>query len=120
MGREAARIAAAERSFEGASRTLDTLLETSSGFTMTDLLILRHGPTAWNTDGLIQGRTDIPLSPEGEAVVRTWVLPDHLRDRTWVASPLSRCVGTARLLGLDPTSIPALWKPTGAFGKVVR
>ena len=24
---------------------------------MTDLLILRHGPTAWNTEGLIQGRT---------------------------------------------------------------
>lgn len=70
---------------------------------MTDLLILRHGPTAWNTEGLIQGRTDIPLSPDGEAVVRKWVLPDHLRDRTWVASPLSRCAGTARLLGLDPT-----------------
>ena len=75
---------------------------------MTDLLILRHGPTAWNTEGLIQGRTDIPLSPEGEAVVRTWVLPDHLRDRTWVASPLSRCVGTARLLGLDPSFDPRL------------
>src|SRR3954464_4442650 len=68
---------------------------------MTDLLILRHGPTAWNTEGLIQGRTDIPLSPEGEAVVRTWVLPDYLRD--WIASPLPGRVPAPRLLGREPS-----------------
>ena len=69
---------------------------------MTDLLLLRHGPTAWNAEGLIQGRTDIPLSPEGEGVVRSWVLPDRLRDRAWVASPLKRAAATAAILGLDP------------------
>ncbi|EWY40632.1 phosphoglycerate mutase [Skermanella stibiiresistens SB22] len=70
---------------------------------MTDLLILRHGPTAWNTEGLIQGRTDVPLSPHGEGVVRTWVLPDRLRDRVWIASPLQRAAATAGLLGLSPS-----------------
>ena len=70
---------------------------------MTDLLILRHGPTAWNTEGLIQGRTDIPLSPEGEGVVRSWVLPDRLRDRAWVASPLKRAAATAAA-GLLPAA----------------
>src|SRR4051812_39013941 len=75
---------------------------------MTDLLILRHGPTAWNTDGLIQGRTDVPLSPEGEAVVRGWRIPDDLRDRAWIASPLARCIATARLLDLEPAVDPRL------------
>ena len=27
--------------------------------------LLRHGPTAWNALGRIQGHTDIPLSEEG-------------------------------------------------------
>jgi broad specificity phosphatase PhoE len=82
---------------------------------MTDLLILRHGPTAWNTDGLIQGRSDVPLSPAGEAIVRRWRIPDTDRARTWVASPLARCIKTARLLGLDPALDPRLvetdWGP---------
>ena len=31
-----------------------------------NLLLVRHGETAWNRDGRYQGRTDIPLSPDGE------------------------------------------------------
>ena len=32
--------------------------------------LLRHGRTAWNGEHRYQGRTDVPLSPEGEAELR--------------------------------------------------
>ena len=32
--------------------------------------LLRHGRTAWNGEYRYQGRTDVPLSPEGEAELR--------------------------------------------------
>jgi len=32
-----------------------------------NLLIVRHGETTWNREGRYQGRTDVPLSDEGEA-----------------------------------------------------
>ena len=31
----------------------------------TDVLLVRHGETDWNTDGLVQGRTDLPLNARG-------------------------------------------------------
>lgn len=34
------------------------------------LLVVRHGETSWNADSRIQGQTDIPLSPRGEAQAR--------------------------------------------------
>jgi probable phosphoglycerate mutase len=37
-----------------------------------DLVLLRHGPTDWNAEGRIQGRSDRPLSREGRARVRDW------------------------------------------------
>ncbi|MGF1624952.1 MAG: histidine phosphatase family protein [Alphaproteobacteria bacterium] len=66
---------------------------------MTRLAIIRHGPTRWNAEKRLQGYTDIPLSPEGRAMISTWRLPDGLGDRRWVSSPLSRAMETARLLG---------------------
>jgi len=69
---------------------------------MTELLMIRHGPTGWNADGRIQGRTDIPLSPPGRARVRSWRLPAGLArfngEADWVTSPLQRAAETARLL----------------------
>jgi probable phosphoglycerate mutase len=69
---------------------------------MTELLTIRHGPTGWNADGRIQGRTDIPLSPEGRARVQAWRLPAGLArfdgEADWVTSPLLRAAETARLL----------------------
>jgi len=35
-----------------------------------NLLIVRHGETSWNREGRYQGRTDVPLSDEGEAQAR--------------------------------------------------
>lgn len=73
---------------------------------MTPILMIRHGPTAWNEEGRIQGRTDIPLSPAGRAKVRAWRLPDGWHDADaapdWVASPLARARETAALLGGRP------------------
>ena len=66
---------------------------------MTRLAIIRHGPTRWNVEKRLQGFTDIPLSPEGRAMISTWHLPDGLGGRRWVSSPLSRALETARLLG---------------------
>lgn len=75
---------------------------------MTRLAVLRHGPTAWNAEGRIQGRADIPLSTEGTAALRGLMLPDPFAGWTALCSPLSRCRQTAALLGLDAAIEPAL------------
>lgn len=75
---------------------------------MKRLLVLRHGPTAWNTRGAIQGRADPPLSPDGRARVRNWRLPAGHETGRWIASPLQRAMETARLLGGDPIPEPRL------------
>jgi len=60
---------------------------------------LRHGSTAWNEQGRMQGRRDIPLSARGRAEVRAWRIPEQPTARTqWVASPLRRAAETAQLL----------------------
>lgn len=73
-----------------------------------DLMVLRHGPTAWSATRRLQGREDLPLSPEGIETVRSWRLPDPPGLRCWYASPLRRCVETARLLGCSPEIEPRL------------
>ncbi len=68
---------------------------------MTLLAMIRHGPTTWNEEHRLQGRTDVPLSAVGTVRVETWAVPDEFRAFDWVASPLLRASETARLLGLD-------------------
>lgn len=68
---------------------------------MTRVLILRHGITAWNAEGRIQGHTDIPLSPEGRAMVQAWAVPAEFQGFAWVVSPLGRARETAALLGAE-------------------
>lgn len=66
---------------------------------MTTLLLVRHGATAWTHEGRMQGRTDVDLSPEGEADVRLLAsLVASWRPLSVVTSPLSRAVSTAAAL----------------------
>lgn len=66
---------------------------------MTELLLIRHGVTAWNTARRLQGRQDIPLSEAGRAQAATWRVPARFAGFAWISSPLGRATETARLLG---------------------
>lgn len=62
--------------------------------------LVRHGITDWNARGVIQGRTDIPLSAAGEAKLRrtrAQIAGEFLRAR-WFTSPLARARQTAEML----------------------
>ncbi|WP_259781790.1 histidine phosphatase family protein [Aestuariispira ectoiniformans] len=72
---------------------------------MTDLVMIRHAPTAWNAEKRLQGHTDIPLTPESEAMVRQWSIPRKFSDFDWLTSPLSRAARTAELLYGRPVPI---------------
>ncbi|CAO3415984.1 histidine phosphatase family protein [Azospirillum endophyticum] len=75
---------------------------------MTTLLILRHGPTAWNAEGRIQGSIDEPLSDAGRMRVAHYRLPPESAGLRWVASPKRRAWETALLLGLAPMPEPRI------------
>lgn len=72
-----------------------------------NILLVRHGETTWNREGRYQGRTDIPLSPDGEQQVKT--LAERLveiRIDVAFASPLARARKTAEtILGARPTPL---------------
>jgi broad specificity phosphatase PhoE len=79
---------------------------------MGDLILVRHGETEWSRDGKHTGRTDIPLTPAGEAAAAA--LAPLLARRNIVAvltSPARRAVTTAALAGLDNAKPdPDLWE----------
>ena len=63
------------------------------------LIVLRHGRTAWNLQGRLQGRADIELDRVGEQEVAAWCCPVAWRDFPCWVSPLRRAGQTAALLG---------------------
>jgi broad specificity phosphatase PhoE len=68
---------------------------------MGELILLRHGETEWSRAGKHTGRTDIPLTPAGEAAAAA--LAPVLAGRDIVAvftSPAQRAVRSAELAGL--------------------
>jgi broad specificity phosphatase PhoE len=68
--------------------------------TRTPFWFMRHGETDWNRDGLIQGRTDVPLNAEGwaQAHAASGVLAG--RGITAIrCSPLQRAHDTATVVG---------------------
>ena len=73
---------------------------------MTHLVLVRHGPTVWNGEGRLQGRTDMPLSDEGREIVATWRVPSTFDGFDLVVSPLRRCTETAALLARTMTDPP--------------
>ncbi|HEX3044851.1 MAG TPA: histidine phosphatase family protein [Bacillota bacterium] len=76
--------------------------------------VVRHGETDWNTQGLIQGQTDIPLNDNGLRQARraaAWFEKKGGWERLY-SSPLSRALQTAEIIGaatqLAPQIIPGL------------
>jgi broad specificity phosphatase PhoE len=68
------------------------------------IVLIRHGRTAWNAQGRMQGRADVPLSPGGRAEVLAWRLPTAWAEARWLSSPLRRATETAALLTDRPVA----------------
>jgi probable phosphoglycerate mutase len=77
---------------------------------MTLLAVIRHGPTAWNDDGRMQGRADVALTDDARAALAVRRAPPELDGFAWVTSPLARACATAQMLApdRDATIEPAL------------
>jgi broad specificity phosphatase PhoE len=78
---------------------------------MGELIVIRHGETEWSRDGRHTGRTDVALTPAGEAA--GIALGPALARRDIAAaftSPALRAARTAELAGLAVTTDPDLWE----------
>ena len=79
---------------------------------MGELIVLRHGETEWSASGRHTGRTDIPLTPRGEAAAAA-LAPAMARRQICATfcSPATRAVRTAQLAGLQDVKLdPDLWE----------
>ena len=74
---------------------------------MTRLALIRHGATAWNAEGRLQGRADIPLSPQGRAELAGLAPHPALEGAVWLASPMTGEVLRVREGGTILARIPA-------------
>jgi broad specificity phosphatase PhoE len=75
------------------------------------LVLIRHGETEWSRDGRHTGRTEIPLTPEGEKRAR--FLGQRLQrlgvgPLRVLSSPRERAIETARLAGFSMPEITHL------------
>jgi broad specificity phosphatase PhoE len=79
---------------------------------MGDLILLRHGETEWSKAGKHTGRTDIPLTPNGQKAAAALAPALARRDIVAVfSSPAQRAIRTAALAGLtDVKQDPDLWE----------
>lgn len=67
--------------------------------------LLRHGRTAWNDAGRLQGRTDIPITDAERSRLSGLALPDEWKTADLLASPLHRAAETARIVsGTEPAT----------------
>lgn len=93
---------------------------------MTRLALIRHGHTAWNRAGRIQGRSDIPLDADACSELSRKALPLEWTEAALWASPLSRAKETARLIAdRTPVVTEALMEMNwgdweGQHGKILR
>ena len=65
---------------------------------MIRLALLRHGHTAWNRQGRIQGASDIPLDDQARADLSALRLPPPWDAAELWSSPLKRAAETAELV----------------------
>jgi probable phosphoglycerate mutase len=70
---------------------------------VTLLALIRHAPTAWNREGRMQGRADVPILDESRADLMRRAVPEPYASFRALASPLRRCLDTASLLRLVVT-----------------
>jgi broad specificity phosphatase PhoE len=72
-----------------------------------ELWLIRHGETEWSRNRRHTGRSDLPLTPEGEQAARA-LAPrlDGVAFDLVLASPLVRARHTAELAGLNPQIEP--------------
>jgi broad specificity phosphatase PhoE len=79
---------------------------------MGDLILLRHGQTEWSLAGNHTGRTDIPLTPRGEAsAVKLAPVLAKREISAVITSPAQRAIRTAQLAGLTVGETdPDLWE----------
>ena len=65
------------------------------------LYLIRHGETEWSLSGQHTGRTDIPLTPQGEREARKWAEPlKAVKFSRVFTSPRLRARQTCELAGL--------------------
>jgi broad specificity phosphatase PhoE len=70
------------------------------------LWLIRHGETEWSKSGQHTGRTDLPLTAEGEAQARTLrELLARVRPAYVISSPRQRALDTARIAGLKVDAV---------------
>lgn len=72
---------------------------------MINLALLRHGPTAWNREGRIQGSSDIPLDAAARMDLAALALPTPWTAAELWSSPLKRAAETAELVAGRPPRV---------------
>lgn len=79
---------------------------------MDEMLLLRHGATEWSKAGKHTGRTDLPLTPDGEDEARALApLVKECAFDLVLVSPAQRARRTAELAGLTDYRVdPDLWE----------
>ena len=80
------------------------------------LRLVRHGETDWSAERRYTGRTDVTLNEAGIAQARALtVIAGDRYESVWCSS-LTRCVETARLMGVTADPTPLLQEFD--FGKI--
>ena len=71
-----------------------------------EIYLVRHGETEWSLSGRHTGRSDIPLTPNGEAAARKVAgrLADHSFSAVW-SSPSQRARNTCTLAGFGSGAV---------------
>ena len=76
---------------------------------MTTIGFVRHGVTAWNKEGRLQGSSEIPLDDDGIEMAK--YVANRLAEEQWdviYTSPLSRAKQTAEIIAASKLGVPLI------------